>query len=43
MRIIAIALAALAALAAVPVASAADMAGADIIGTDSAVIGKATF
>ena len=43
MRIVAATLTALAALAAAPVAPAADMAGADIIGTDGAVIGKATF
>ena len=43
MRFVAIALAALGAFAAAPVASAADMAAADIVSTDGAVIGKATF
>lgn len=43
MRLVAITVAALAAAVAPPVASAADMAGADIVNTDGAVIGKATF
>ena len=43
MRIIAVALTALAAAIAPPIAPAADMAAADIIGTDGAIIGKATF
>ena len=43
MRFVAIALAALGALAAAPLASAADMAEADILNTDGAVIGKVTF
>ena len=43
MRIPAIAVAALVAAIATPVASAADMAAAEIIGADGAVIGKATF
>ena len=42
MRFVAFTVAVLAAIAP-PVASAADMAGADIINTDGAVIGKATF
>ena len=42
MRLVAITVAVLAAIAP-PVASAADMAGADIVNTDGAVIGKATF
>jgi Cu-Zn family superoxide dismutase len=43
MKTIATAIAAVAALVAAPVASAADMAAAEIIGTDGAVIGKASF
>ena len=43
MRLIAITVAMLAAAVAPPLASAADMAGADIVNTDGAVIGKATF
>ncbi len=43
MKVSAIALAAALALAAAPTASAADMAAAEIVGTDGAVIGKATF
>ena len=43
MRIIAVAVTAIAAAIAPPIASAADMAAADIIGTDGAAIGKATF
>ena len=43
MRIPAIAAAALAAAIAMPTASAADMAGADIVGTDGAVIGFVHF
>jgi Cu-Zn family superoxide dismutase len=43
MKTIATAIAAVAALVAAPVASAADMAAAEIINTDGAVIGKATF
>ena len=43
MRLIAITVAVLAAAVAPPLASAADMAGADIVNTDGAVIGKATF
>ena len=43
MRLVAITVAVLAAAVAPPVASAADMAGADIVNTDGAVIGKATF
>ena len=43
MRLVAITVAVLAAAIAPPVASAADMAGADIVDTDGAVIGKATF
>ena len=43
MRIVAIALTVVATLGAARVASAAEMAGTDIIGADGAVIGKATF
>ena len=43
MRLIAITVAVLAVAVAPPLASAADMAGADIVNTDGAVIGKATF
>ena len=43
MRFVALTFAVLAVAIASPVASAADMAGADIINTDGAVIGKATF
>ena len=43
MRFVAIAVAVLSAAIAPLAASAADMAGADIINTDGAVIGKATF
>ncbi len=43
MRILAIAVTALAAAIAPSLASAADMAAADIVNTDGAVIGKATF
>ena len=43
MKIIAIAATALAAAVAPAVAPAADMAGADIVGTEGAAIGKATF
>ena len=43
MKIVAIALTAALALAAAPIASAADMAAAEIVGTDGAVIGMATF
>ena len=43
MKFIAVAVTALAAVIAPPIASAADMAAAEIIGTDGAVIGKATF
>ena len=43
MRLVAITVAVLAAAIAPPIASAADMAGADIVNTDGAVIGKATF
>ena len=43
MKVVAIAITALATCIAPPVASAADMAGADIIGAGGAVIGKATF
>ena len=43
MKIAAIALTASLALAAAPAASAADMAAAEIVDTDGAVIGKATF
>ena len=43
MRLVAITVAVLAAAVALPIASAADMAGADIVNTDGAVIGKATF
>ena len=43
MRLVAITVAVLAAAIAPPIASAADMAGADIVNTNGAVIGKATF
>ena len=43
MRLVAITVAVLAAAIAPPIASAADMAGADMVNTDGAVIGKATF
>ena len=43
MRHVATVLTALVALAAAPFASAADMAGADIVNTDGEVIGKAAF
>ena len=43
MRHVATLLTALVALAAAPIASAADMAGADIVNTDGEVIGKAAF
>ena len=43
MKVMAIAVTALAAAIAPPIVSAADMAAADIIGTDGAVIGNATF
>ena len=43
MKIAAIAITALVAVIAPPIAPAADMAGADIVNTDGAVIGKATF
>ena len=43
MRLVAITVAVLAAAIASPIASAADMAGADIVNPDGAVIGKATF
>ena len=43
MKAIATAIAAVAAFVAAPVASAADMAAAEIVNTDGAVIGKATF
>ncbi len=43
MKIASIALAVILALAVAPVVSAADMATAEIIGTDGTVIGKATF
>ena len=43
MRLVAITVAVLAAAVAPPIASAAGMAGADIVNTDGAVIGKATF
>ena len=43
MKATAIAIAAVAAVIAAPVASAADMAAAEIVNTDGAVIGKATF
>ena len=43
MKILAIAVAALAAVIAPTLASAADMAAADIVNTEGAVIGKATF
>ena len=43
MRIVASALTAIVALAAAPIASASDIAAADIVNPDGAVIGKATF
>ena len=43
MKIASIALTVILALAAAPTASAADMATAEIVGTDGTVIGKATF